>query len=60
MVEGPHGTLAFGIPSFRKHVGVTRESAQALANASFGFPQHIRGYLQGADAAIRRHGHLQE
>ena len=40
--------------------GVTRDSAQALANASFGFPQHIRGYLQGADAAIRRHGHLQD
>lgn len=42
------------------NLGVTRESAQALANASFGFPQHIRGYLQGADAAIRKHGHLQD
>ena len=42
------------------NAGISRESVQALANASFGFPQHIRGYLQGADAAIRRHGHLRD
>ena len=38
--------------------GRTRDLGAFSANASFGFPQHIRGYLQGADAAIRRHGHL--
>ena len=37
---------------------VPRESLTALAKASFGFPQHIVGYLHGADAAIRQHGHL--
>ena len=38
---------------------VPRASTTALATASFGFPQHIRGYLQGADTALRKHGHLQ-
>ena len=37
---------------------VPPESLTALAKASFGFPQHILGYLHGADAAIRKHGHL--
>ena len=35
------------------------ESLAALAKASFGFPQHILGYLHGADVAIRKHGHLE-
>ena len=39
---------------------VAPESLTALAEASFGFPQHILGYLHGADAAIRKHGHLQD
>ena len=39
--------------------GVTHEGVAALAEASFGFPQHIRGYLHGADVAIGKHGHLQ-
>ena len=38
---------------------VTPESLAALAKASFGFPQHILGYLRGANAAIRKHGHLE-
>ena len=37
----------------------TPESLAALAKASFGFPQHILGYLRGADAAIHKHGHLE-
>ena len=31
----------------------------ALVDASQAFPQHINGYLQGAHAALTRHGHLQ-
>ena len=38
--------------------GTPKESVKALADASFGFPQHIHGYLQGADAALRRFGSL--
>lgn len=38
---------------------VARESLTALAKASFGFPQHILGYLHGADVATRKHGHLE-
>ena len=34
------------------------KSLQALADASFGFPQHINGYLEGAHKALLRHGHL--
>ena len=34
-------------------------SAQRLAEASFGFPRHVHGYLEGADAAIAAHGHLE-
>ena len=40
------------------HSAISKESANALADASFGFPQHIHGYLQGADAALRRFGSL--
>ena len=32
--------------------------AVALAEASFGFPQHIHGYLEGACEAIEKHGAL--
>ena len=38
---------------------VARKSLTALAKASFGFPQHILGYLHSANAAIRKHGHLE-
>ena len=37
---------------------VPRESAEALASASQGFPQHVHGYLAGALSAIAEHGHL--
>ena len=39
---------------------VSERSVAALAQASFGFPQHIRGYLKGADAAVRKYGHLED
>ena len=48
--------IALGLEK-RGHV-VPEESAQALAQASYGFPQHIHGYLAGAEMAIRKHGHL--
>lgn len=41
------------------NVDIPKESIKALAGASFGFPQHIHGYLQAADAALRRHGNLE-
>ena len=41
------------------HHDVPSESLDALVDASHGFPQHINGYLQGAHAALTRHGHLQ-
>ena len=37
---------------------VPEDSLDALAKASFGFPQHINGYLDGAHKALRRYGHL--
>ena len=40
------------------HSAIPKESVKALADASFGFPQHIHGYLQGADGALRRFGSL--
>ena len=40
------------------HTDVPSESLDALVDASHGFPQHINGYLQGAHAALTRHGHL--
>ena len=40
------------------HDDVPEESLQALAETSFGFPQHINGYLEGAHKALLRHGHL--
>ena len=39
---------------------VPDESAEALALASQGFPQHIHGYLAGALSAIAEHGHLMD
>ena len=39
---------------------VSKKSVETLAQASYGFPQHIRGYLKGADSAITKHGHLQD
>ena len=36
------------------HSAIPKESVKALADASFGFPQHIHGYLKGADVALRR------
>ena len=33
--------------------------AAALAKASYGFPQHVHGYLEGALEAIDRHGALE-
>ena len=41
------------------HSTIPKESVKALADASFGFPQHIHGYLQGADAALRKFGSLE-
>ena len=40
------------------HDAVPEESARQLAAASFGFPRHIHGYLEGAVAAIAAHGDL--
>ena len=39
---------------------VPKASAQALATASIGFPQHIHGYLTGACDAISWRGCLAE
>ena len=39
---------------------VPKASAQALATASMGFPEHIHGYLAAACEAISRHGCLAE
>ena len=44
--------------SMLEHNEVPNESIEALAQASFGFPQHINGYLAGAHEALLRHGHL--
>ena len=44
--------------SMLEHNEVPNESVEALAQASFGFPQHINGYLAGAHEALLRHGHL--
>lgn len=44
---------------FEKAVGEMPSAvAEKLAEASQGFPQHINGYLQGAQAAYRKHGGL--
>ena len=44
---------------FEKAVGEMPSTvAERLADASYGFPQHINGYLQGAQAAYRKHGGL--
>ena len=44
---------------FEKAVGeMPRTVAERLAAASHGFPQHINGYLQGAQAVYRKHGSL--
>ena len=40
------------------HDNVPPESTAVLAQASFGFPQHINCYLAGAHEALLRHGHL--
>ena len=40
------------------HDDIPPASVEALAGASFGFPQHINGYLEGAHDALLRHGHL--
>ena len=40
------------------HHNVAEDSVKALAEASFGFPQHINGYLEGAHESLLRHGHL--
>lgn len=40
------------------HDAVPEESVRQLAAASFGFPRHIHGYLEGAVAAIAEHGDL--
>ena len=37
---------------------VPAKAATALAEASYGFPQHINGYLEGAALAIGGHGRL--
>lgn len=39
---------------------VPAESADALAHASQGFPQHVHGYLAGALEAIAAHGNLHD
>ena len=41
------------------HDFVPPASVQQLADASFGFPRHVHGYLEGADASIAAHGNLQ-
>ena len=40
------------------HDDIPPASVEALARASFGFPQHVNGYLEGAHDALLRHGHL--
>ena len=40
------------------HDDIPPASVEALAKASFGFPQHVNGYLEGAHDALLRHGHL--
>ena len=40
------------------HDDLPEASVAAFAQASFGFPQHINGYLAGAHEALLRHGHL--
>ena len=40
------------------HDDVPEASLQALAEASFGFPQYINGYLAGAHEALARHDRL--
>lgn len=40
------------------HDSVPEESVRQLAAASFGFPRHVHGYLEGAVAAIEKHGDL--
>ena len=37
---------------------IERRFAVALAEASYGFPQHVHGYLEGACEAIEKHGAL--
>ena len=44
--------------SMLEHNDVPDEGIEALAQASFGFPQHINGYLAGAHESLLRHGHL--
>ena len=51
---GTLAALGFG-PNF-----VPDASVRQLAAASLGFPQYIRGYLEGAIAAIGKHGGLEE
>ena len=38
---------------------IDRSGAEALARASYGFPQHIHGYLAGACQAVAEHGGLE-
>ena len=38
---------------------VPKESARRLAEASFGFPQHIHEYLESARDVILEHGHVE-
>ena len=40
------------------HDDIPRESLEALADASYGFPQHINGYLEGAHESLTKHHHL--
>ena len=41
------------------HDVVPDDSVRQLADASFGFPRHVHGYLEGANASIAAHGNLQ-
>ena len=53
------------VSAFAKNLAATGfddlpdKSLEALAKASHGFPQHVNGYLEGAHAALTRHGHLE-
>ena len=38
---------------------IPKECARRLAEASFGFPQHIHEYLESARDVIREHGHVE-
>ena len=40
--------------------GISEDSAQALARATFGFPQHLHAYLEAAVEIIRTRGPLDE